>query len=124
MRSIVFVFLGGGLGSVVRYVMGRWVNSLHTHHFPFGTLVVNVIACFLLGLLIGLADHRHLMSPQARLFWTVGFCGGFSTFSTFSNETLTLLQDGFSGSMILYVIFSLLFCLVAVFGGLYLGKHF
>jgi CrcB protein len=124
MRSMIFVFLGGGLGSVVRYALGRWVNSLHTHHFPFGTLVVNVAACFLLGLLIGLADHRQLISPHARLFWTVGFCGGFSTFSTFSNETLTLLQGGFNLSLILYILFSLILCLAAVFGGLYLGKQF
>ena len=98
MKSILIVFVGGGLGSVTRFVLARWVNALHTHHFPYGTLVVNVIACFVVGLVIGLADHRQLISPQAKLFWTIGFCGGFSTFSTFSNETIVLLQGGFTVS--------------------------
>lgn len=123
MQSLLFVFLGGGLGSVVRYTLGRWVNTLHTQNFPYGTLAANVIACLTLGLLIGLADHRQLLSPNARLFWAVGFCGGFSTFSTFSHETLTLLQGGFSSSSITYVIISLLLCVVAIYLGLLAGEQ-
>lgn len=116
------IFLGGGLGSVARYGLGRWVNSWHVSHFPFGTLVVNVVACFVLGVLIGLADHRQLISPSARMFWTVGFCGGFSTFSTFSHETLVLIQNGFTLSSLLYILLSVALCLGATFVGLYLGK--
>jgi fluoride exporter len=123
MQTLFFVFLGGGIGSVVRYSLGRWVNSFHTHHFPFGTLAANVIACLTLGLLIGLADHRQLLSPNARLFWAVGFCGGFSTFSTFSHETLTLMQGGFGSSSIIYVIASLLLCVTAIYLGLLAGEH-
>ncbi len=123
MRSILMVFIGGGLGSVVRYSLGKWISSLHTHHFPYGTLVANVLACSILGLIIGLADHRQLFSPNARLFWTVGFCGGFSTFSTFSHETLYLFQGGFTLSSIIYVIFSLIFCVAAVYLGLFAGEH-
>jgi fluoride exporter len=123
MQSLLFVFLGGGLGSVVRYTLGRWVNTLHTQNFPYGTLAANVFACLTLGLLIGLADHRQLLSPNARLFWAVGFCGGFSTFSTFSHETLSLLQGGFSTSSIIYVIASLLLCVVAIYLGLLAGEQ-
>ncbi len=123
-RSMVMVFLGGGVGSVVRFSLGRWINSLHNHHFPFGTLLANILACFVLGLIIGLADHRQIFSPNARLFWTVGFCGGFSTFSTFSQETLYLIQGGFSLSSLIYVIFSLLFCVGAVYAGLFAGEQF
>lgn len=123
MRSVLMVFIGGGLGSVVRYSLGKWISSLHTHHFPYGTLVANVLACFILGLVIGLADHRQLFSPNARLFWTVGFCGGFSTFSTFSHETLYLFQGGFTLSSIIYVIFSLIFCVAAVYLGLFAGEQ-
>jgi fluoride exporter len=123
MQSLLMVFIGGGLGSVVRYSLGKWISSLHTHHFPYGTLVANVLACFILGLIIGLADHRQLFSPNARLFWTVGFCGGFSTFSTFSHETLYLFQGGFTLSSIIYVIFSLIFCVAAVYLGLFAGEQ-
>lgn len=122
-RSLIMVFIGGGLGSMVRYALGRWISALHNHHFPFGTLMVNIVACFILGLIIGLADHRQLFSPSARLFWTVGFCGGFSTFSTFSQETFYLIQGGFNLSMIVYVALSLLFCVLAVYFGLFIGEH-
>ncbi|MEK6782763.1 MAG: fluoride efflux transporter CrcB [Bacteroidota bacterium] len=122
-RSLLFVFLGGGLGSALRFGLGKWINALHSHHFPFGTLIVNIMACLLLGLVIGLADHKQLFTPTVRLFWTVGFCGGFSTFSTFSNETLVLLQGGFTFSLFLYISLSLFLCVAATFGGLYLGEH-
>ncbi len=123
LRDFVIVFLGGGLGSITRFGLGKWVNTFHSHHFPFGTLAVNVVACFTLGFAIGLADHRQLISPNSRLFWTVGFCGGFSTFSTFSNETWTLIQNGFHFSSVIYIISSLVFCLIAVIGGIYLGSR-
>lgn len=123
MKELLLVFFGGGLGSTVRFSLGRWVNTLHNHHFPWGTLVVNIVACFILGFVIGLADHKNVISASSRLFWTVGFCGGFSTFSTFSNETLYLIQSGFTLSLILYISLSLLLCVTAIFGGLYLGEH-
>src|ERR1043166_5783478 len=113
--NIFLVFGGGGLGSVVRFLLGRWVNAWHNHHFPLGTLAVNVVACAVLGFVVGIADHRQLISHSARLFWTVGFCGGFSTFSTFSAETLTLIQSGFHVSTILYVVASLVLCLTGTF---------
>lgn len=121
--EIVLVFGGGGTGSVIRFLLGRWVNAWHSYHFPIGTLVINIIACLVLGLVVGIADHRQLISPSARLFWTVGFCGGFSTFSTFSAETLTLLQGGFHLSTFIYILSSLVLCLAATFGGIYIGEN-
>jgi CrcB protein len=123
MRVLVLIFLGGGIGSVMRFSLGKWISSFHSHHFPYGTLFVNVLACFILGALVGAADHKQIISPNARLFWTVGFCGGFSTFSTFSSETLTLIQNGFPFSGLVYVLASLLLCLAATYLGLYLGEH-
>lgn len=123
MKSLLIVFLGGGLGSVMRFSLGRWISTLHGHHFPWGTLVINVVACLALGWVIGLADHKHIISPSARLFWTVGFCGGFSTFSAFSNETLVLLQSGFTFYSLLYIVLSVLLCVAATFAGLSLGEH-
>jgi CrcB protein len=123
MRELVLIFLGGGIGSVMRFSLGKWISSFHSHHFPYGTLFVNVLACFVLGTLVGVADHKQIISPNARLFWTVGFCGGFSTFSTFSSETMTLIQTGFPFSSVVYVLASLLLCLAATYLGLNLGEH-
>ena len=122
MKSILLVFLGGGLGSVARFSMGKWINTLHSQNFPWGTFVVNVIACFILGWIVGLADQKQILSAGSRLFWTVGFCGGFSTFSTFSAETLALLQSGLTTTLVLYIAFSLVVCVSAIFAGLYLGN--
>jgi CrcB protein len=122
MKTFLIVFAGGGLGSALRFYISRWVNGNYTQAFPLATLVANVSACFILGLVIGLADHKQLLSAPARLFWAVGFCGGFSTFSTFSQETLSLFQTGQHGYSMLYVFISLLLCVAATFAGQYLGK--
>lgn len=122
MREMILVFFGGGLGSVIRYGLGKWVNTFHSHHFPWGTLAVNVIACFAMGVIIGLADHKQMISPSARLFWTVGFCGGFSTFSAFSAEALVLIQGGFNISFALYLLASLVLCVAGTYAGLSLGE--
>ena len=122
-RDLTIIFIGGGLGSVTRFSLGKWISSFYSHHFPYGTLFVNVLACFILGVLVGVADHKQIISPNARLFWTVGFCGGFSTFSTFSSETMTLIQTGFPFSSVVYVLASLLLCLAATYLGLNLGEH-
>jgi fluoride exporter len=122
-RDLLYIFLGGGIGSVVRFAIGKWISSLHSQQFPFGTLVANITACVILGFVIGLADHKQIISPAARLFWAVGFCGGFSTFSTFSAETITLLQNGFHFNSVLYVMGSLVFCVSATYAGLYLGEQ-
>ncbi len=123
LQDIFLVFVGGGIGSTVRFLLGRWVSTWHNIQFPFGTLLVNITACLVLGLVVGIGDHRQMISPAARLFWTVGFCGGFSTFSTFSAETLALMQEGLHLATALYIILSLVLCLAATFGGIYLGEH-
>lgn len=118
MKELIAIFIGSGLGGLTRFGLSKWIDSWHNHHFPFGTFVVNVVACFTLGFIIGLAHHKQILSPTVRLFWAVGFCGGFSTFSTFSSETLTLLQNGHNTSLIIYTIGSITLCVIATFGGL------
>lgn len=122
MKAVVLIFIGGGLGSVVRYLLNRWVTALHQINFPFGTLAVNVVACFVLGLVIGLADHKQYLSQDMRLFWAVGFCGGFSTFSTFSAETLALFQQPAVMAGLVYILASVLLCLAAVVTGIWVGR--
>jgi len=123
MKELIYVFIGGGLGSLVRYKLGQWVNAFHNAYFPFGTFGVNVIACFVMGFVIGLADHKFLISPATRLFWAVGFCGGFSTFSAFSSDTLTLFQQGQNSTMLIYILLSVVICVAATFVGLYLAER-
>lgn len=123
MKELLYVFIGGGLGSLARHLLGRWINVFYNHNFPLGTFAVNILACFTLGVIIGLADHKQILSPAERLFWAVGFCGGFSTFSTFSSETLTLFQQGQNSIMLLYIFLSVLLCLSATFGGLFIAER-
>jgi CrcB protein len=123
MKELIYVFIGGGLGSLVRFKLGQWINAFHNSNFPFGTFTINVIACFVMGFIIGLTDHKQLLSPASRLFWAVGFCGGFSTFSAFSRETLALIQQGQNSTMILYILLSVVVCMTATFGGLLIAER-
>ena len=93
MKTLLAVGLGGLLGSVARYKLGGLVLH-HTagHRFPVSTFIVNMLGCGLVGLLVGIAEHRHELSPTARLFLITGFCGGFTTFSAFGFETMYLLR--------------------------------
>jgi len=90
--SYVFVTVGGGLGALARYVLSTWVHGLTGAAFPWGTLAVNGIGSFVIGLVMVLSVDRGLISPDVRLLLTTGFCGGLTTFSTFSYETLSLLR--------------------------------
>ncbi len=94
MRNIILVGLGGFVGSVLRYLVSGWVQRLSgTTLFPYGTLGVNVLGCLLIGLLGGWADNVAPFSPPVRLFLLLGLLGGFTTYSTFSYESMALLRD-------------------------------
>jgi CrcB protein len=122
MKVLLLIFMGGGLGSVARYLVGRGVHLFWSQPYPLATWTANVAACFVLGLMAGWADQRQWMGPEARVFWTVGFCGGFSTFSTFSHESLTLLNTGLTGTLVAYWALSLVVCLLAVSAGLWVAR--
>lgn len=121
MKELFTIFIGSGLGGIMRFALGKWINGLHNHPYPFGTFIVNIIACFLLGFAIGLTDYKQFFSPTTRLFLTVGFCGGFSTFSSFSSEVLTLAQQGHTTSLVVYIFSSVLLCVTATFSGLWIA---
>ncbi len=118
MREFMLVFIGGGLGSALRFYIGRWTSSIESWNLA-GTLISNVIACFTLGFLMSLMITRG-EDTSTRLFLAVGFCGGFSTFSTFSWEIFELLQQQRFSTAILYVVLSLVVGLVSVSLGYYL----
>jgi CrcB protein len=122
LKAAIIVFLGGGLGSVLRFATGKWIQSFHKLNFPLGTLAANILACFILGFVVGMTNGK-VANPNARLFWATGFCGGFSTFSAFSSETLALMQAGMTLSAVTYVVISLLSCFLATYMGLYLSQQ-
>jgi CrcB protein len=89
--DVLWVGFGGFVGSSLRFLISGWVHRLPgTGSFPYGTLVVNVVGCLVLGLIGGWAEHRQMLPPAARLFVLIGVLGGFTTFSTFAYETLAL----------------------------------
>lgn len=122
MKAYVLVFAGGGVGSLLRYIAGRFVPAtLTSAPFPVAILLVNVIASALLGVVVGWATGRSV-GEEARLLLGVGFCGGLSTFSSFSQDTVALLQNGRTGAALLNMGLNVVLCLVASVGGLILGQ--
>jgi fluoride exporter len=114
--NFALVFLGGGLGSLMRYGISLIISRLEIN-FPLATLLSNVAACLLIGILTA-ATTKGNLSDAYRLLLATGFCGGFSTFSTFSNETLQLAQNGQLFTAFLNILLSFVLCLVATFVGL------
>lgn len=112
---------GGMLGAVGRYLLCL-LPFKHSSGFPLTTLLVNVLGAFCIGLIFALAQKNGNMSPQFFLFLKVGLCGGFTTFSAFSLETMSLLQGGQFGIAVVYIGLSVVLCLIAVFGGQLLVK--
>ena len=123
MKTILLIFTGGGAGSLLRFFISKWVNHHVTNQFPAGTLLVNMLACFFVGLLIGLAEYKNILSTDMSVFWIAGFCGGFSTFSAFSYESVRLGQTNQYFMMMIYVAVSITFCMVLLLAGLYVAKR-
>lgn len=125
MKEVVYIFIGGGIGSVLRYLAQLAVNermSVFASPFAWGTFTVNIIGSLFIGLLYSLSERFHL-SVEVRLLLTVGLCGGFTTFSTFSADGLSLLKGEFYFSFFLYTLLSVVLGLAAVLLGGWIGKQ-
>jgi CrcB protein len=112
-KEILLVGTGGFLGSVSRYLLGGWTHAILPRvAFPVGTVVVNILGCFFIGLFAGFIEHKQLFGPDARLFLLIGLLGGFTTFSTFTHETLALARDAqylrAGGNVLLQVLLGLI----------------
>jgi fluoride exporter len=112
-----YIVAGSALGGVSRYLLGGAVQRLWATTFPTGTLLINVAGSFLLGAILRYGMETSTLTPELRGFLTIGFCGGFTTFSTFGYETVTMLEDGEWGRAGLYVGLSLTLSLLAVILG-------
>lgn len=115
---LLLIAAGGAAGSVLRYLASGFAQDLAPGStFPVGTLVVNVLGCFAIGVIAELADTHGLVTPATRSLLVVGFLGGFTTFSSFANETLDAVRDGTAGVAVLNVFLSCSLGLAAVWGG-------
>jgi CrcB protein len=120
---LLYVALGSAIGGVSRYLLGGLVQRMLDTTFPAGTLLVNVTGSFLLGAIIRYALETPSLTPEVRAFLTIGFCGGYTTFSTFSYETMALLEDGEWARAGAYITASVILSLIATILGLALARQ-
>lgn len=116
MKEALMVFIGGGAGSVLRYLVGRQLN-MASPSFPWGTFLVNLIGCLIIGLVFGWVLEKSKPSENLLLFLVAGFCGGFTTFSAFAHESMTLLRSGHTALFLSYVLASIIVGLFCVWIG-------
>lgn len=128
-KNILIVGLGGGLGSILRYltsvITARYLKNDYDNYlsiFPWATFTVNILGCILIGFLIGMSDRSDIMNPEMKLLLITGFCGGYTTFSTFSSENLFLYSNGFYGVLAFYIVLSILLGFLGVLLGTSLAK--
>jgi len=117
LKILLIIGTGSFAGGVARFLTSRYIQNTFVSAFPYGTFVVNILGCFLIGLFYGISDRGNMMNPEWRMFLTVGFCGGFTTFSTFANENISLLRDGNIFHFALYTSLSVFLGIMATYLG-------
>ncbi len=117
MKEILIVGIGGGIGSIVRLLSQRGIQRMVEISFPLGTFFINIIGSFIIGVVYALSERGNFLTPEIRLFLTVGFCGGFTTFSTFSYDNFNMISEKLWQSLLLNVGGSLFFGILAVYLG-------
>lgn len=121
-KNLLLVGLGGGIGSIARYLCQKWFNENYPHPFPWGTFLVNLSGCFLIGVFYAASEKSAVLSPQTRLLLITGFCGGFTTFSTFAFENMNLLRTGDMLYFSIYTVASVALGIAGVFAGIAITK--
>jgi len=115
MLNYVYIGIGAAIGGTLRYWLSNNTYKILPVNFPYGTLLVNVLGSFILGMIMFYFNDKELLNPQFRLFLSVGFCGGFTTFSTFSLETMNLFRDAQYSIGILNIVVNVLLCLIGIY---------
>ena len=121
MKQLLLVFLGGGVGSILRHIISRTFNN-YFQHFYLGTFIVNVIGCLIIGLVLGLSLRNNYLTQNQTLLLTTGFCGGFTTFSSFALENHSLIKAHEIFHFSIYTILSITVGILAVLLGFWLSK--
>jgi len=121
-RNLLLIAIGSGAGGVARFLCQQFVQKHYPASIPLGTLSVNIIGCFIIGIIYGLAMKGNILSIELRLLAAAGFCGGFTTFSSFAYENIILMQDGKFFYAALYISLSLIIGFAAVYTGMLLTK--
>ncbi len=124
LKYYLLVFTGGGIGASARYWLSEVVYRFLSADFPYGNIVVNITGCFAIGLLMTLMEERFLSDPGLRIFLTIGILGGFTTFSSFSYETIALLRNTEILLASVNILASVFGCLAATFFGILIGRLF
>ncbi|MDT0678153.1 fluoride efflux transporter CrcB [Autumnicola musiva] len=122
MKSALLVFLGGGFGSVLRYLISKGLNNSAVTSMPYGTFTVNLLGSLFLGFLFGLSLKNPNINPGISMFFAVGFCGGFTTFSTFALENQLFLRTGDYFNFFIYMLSSIILGIFAIFLGLFFSR--
>lgn len=123
MKPVIFVGLGGFLGAVCRYLVHLAIQYKSTSVFPWATFIVNLVGCFLIGVIFSLAARNKIANEELRLFLAAGFCGSFTTFSTFSLENFHMMQSGNYLQLGLYTLLSWVLGILGVMAGIYLFRQ-
>lgn len=123
MKQLLLVGFGGFFGSIARYWMSKLNLTWDFHSIPMGTLAVNIIGSFLIGFMLGIFMNSNLLHTNLKLFLVVGFCGGFTTFSSFTNENFLLLQNGQYLTALIYIGGSIMIGILAVFAGFLIANQ-
>jgi fluoride exporter len=122
LRIILYVITGSSVGGVARYLSQQFVQKHYPSSIPFGTMAVNIIGCFIIGMVYGVGEKGEVLSPEMRILLATGFCGGFTTFSSFAFENMKLIQDGEYFYMAFYIAASVVLGFLAVYLGALLIK--
>ena len=121
-RTIIFIALGGALGSVLRFLTAILVNKSWQSAFPLATLLINCVGCFCIGFFVLMLQKQNLLNADLKWFLITGFCGGYTTFSTFGLENINLLENQNIGLSLLYIMTSVIVGIAFVWFGMMVGK--